>query len=709
MPRRGAGKRPGTAPRSSKPKAARKGSAARSALDPRTRQLVERMKRERDEALELQAASADVLKIISSSPGDLKPVFEAMLSNALRICDAKFGHILLYDGEGFHATHLHDVPPSYRAFWNEHGPIRPNPNTGLGRLAVTKQTIHIPDLKADPAYARREPLRVVTVEQAGARSFLAVPMTRENELIGAIVIYRQELLPFAEKQIELVQNFAAQAVIAIENTRLLKELRESLQQQIATADVLKVINSSPGNLAPVFEAILEKAHGVCGVTYGSLQLYDGNAFRAVAVHGLSDEFAQRLRHGYVPGPNHQSLRLIAGERFVHTPDLREIDDPIAQAAFERSGIRTALFIPLRNDGRLIGKIVAARREVRPFSQKEIELLENFAAQAVIAIESARLFGELRDRQAELRVTFDNMGDGVVMFGADTRLVAWNRNFQTILDLPDELLASRPSYLDYIRILASRGEFGTDVEAELSRRLQDTERELAVERTRPDGRIIEVRRNPVPGGGFVLIYADVTERKRSEQAIRVARDVAEAALRDLQAAQASLVHAQKMAALGQLTAGIAHEIKNPLNFVNNFAGLSVELLEELKEAAAEAIGTLDAGKRSEVLDTMQMLTGNLARIAEHGRRADGIVRGMLQHSRGSSGDWQATDLNALVEESLNLAYHGARAQDQDFQVSFELDLDRSLEPIELVSQDVSSRSPQHHQQRILCGDRARSRC
>jgi signal transduction histidine kinase len=185
--------------------------------------------------------------------------------------------------------------------------------------------------------------------------------------------------------------------------------------------------------------------------------------------------------------------------------------------------------------------------------------------------------------------------------------------------------------------------------------------------RPDGRVLEYEVVALPDGGRMLTYFDLTRLKRAEEA---------------------LVHAQKIAALGQLTAGIAHEIKNPLNFVNNFAGLSVELLEELKEAAGEAIGTLDAGKRTEVLETIGMLTGNLEKIAEHGRRADGIVRGMLQHSRGSSGDWQATDLNALVEESLNLAYHGARAQDQDFKVTLELDLDRKLAPIEVVSQDVS---------------------
>ncbi len=474
------------------------------------------------------------------------------------------------------------------------------------------------------------------------------------------------------------------------------ELSEALDQQTATAEVLGVINSSPGDLKPVFDAMLERANGLCGAAFGTFMLRDGERFFAAALHGaLPAPFAAILRQGFEPSPSSPVGRLRTGEPFVHIPDLAATlpsmpDDPVPRTAVEVGGVRTLLMVPLVKDRQLVGIFTNFRQEVRPFTDKQIALLQSFAAQAVIAMENARLLDEIRQRQAELRVTFDNMADGVAMFDENLHLAAWTKNFQEIVDLPDDFLAEPHDFEGYIRYLVARGEFGAaaNPDAEMTRLRARFHEHYSFERTRPDGRVIEVRHNPMPEGGFVLIYSDITERKRSEAEIRAARDASEAALRELKAAQANLVQAEKMASLGQLTAGIAHEIKNPLNFVNNFASLSNELLIELQEIAAPALATLDENTRAELDETIEMLTGNLDKIAEHGKRADNIVKSMLEHSRGVSGERREVDLNALIEEALNLAYHGARAHDQSFNITLEQEFDPALKPIELVPQDIT---------------------
>src|SRR5262252_8828433 len=430
------------------------------------RQLAE-CRAERDEALEQQTATAEVLQVINSSPGDLVPVFDAILEKATRVCEAVFGALQTWDGERFHWGAFRGVPAELVEALQQ--PVTPVPGNIADRIVRGEMVISTPDL-------REEEYRGVPVAQAflrhGARSCVTVALRKEERLLGLITIYREEVRPFSDKQIALLQNFADQAVIAMENARLLTETREALDQQTATAEILGIINSSPGDLAPVFDAILEKAHSLCGIASGSLELYDGENFRSVAERGLPKAFADMLREGYPASDNPATRPLIEGNRFTHIADLAETDYTITQSAAELLSARTLLSIPLRRDNLLLGMIACARQEVRLFSETEIALLESFAAQAVIAMDNARLLEEIRQRQAELRVTFDNMGDGVAMFDAELRLAAWNLNFQRILDLPDALLADRSSYADYIRNLAERGEFGdVDVEAEVARRVE----------------------------------------------------------------------------------------------------------------------------------------------------------------------------------------------------------------------------------------------
>jgi PAS domain S-box-containing protein len=654
-----------------------------------------RLLNETQEALEQQTATAEVLGVINSSPGELAPVFDAILEKALGLCEATHGHLTVYQDGHFHCPAAHG-DPGFLEWLRRRPPYKPGPGTTMEKIAQGASVVQVADVTDDEAYRLGDPVRRAAAEIGGGRTAVSVALRKEDTLFGAVTVYRQEVRPFSDKQIALLQNFAAQAVIAMENARLLTEQQEALEQQTATAEVLQVINASPGDLAPVFDAMLDKAIRLCDATYGHFRTYDGEGFPLAAVCGDPNlvEFHRQVYAYFAPGPHNPISRFRRGEDLVHISDAAASEgyraDPGWRELVDIGALRSVLAVALRKDTVLLGYISVYRQEVRAFSDKQVALLQNFAAQAVIAMENARLMDEIRQRQEELRITFENMGDGVALFDEAPRLVAWNRHFQEMFNLPDDLLEQRNTYEEHLGFLAARGDFGSeqDAKAQLRTLLASTDKPSAYERTRPDGRVLEIRRNPVPSGGFVLIFSDITERKRSEAELRAARDAAEGAsrtievaYRDLKAAQANLIQAEKMASLGQLTAGIAHEIKNPLNFVNNFAELSGDLLDELHDAVA-------GNQQAEIDELTATLKGNLAKIAEHGRRADGIVRSMLEHSRGSSGELRSVDLNALVDEAMNLAYHGARAQDQSFNIALQRDFDEGIRPITLVPQDIT---------------------
>ena len=404
MQRRSGSGQPAKEQRKSRPKARRAPTAHVSNAD--LREQLGRAMRERDEALEQQAATSEVLQVISSSPGKLEPVFQAMLENALRICEAKFGTLFRFDGKAFHRAAGIGVPSALAEFQKKRGPYLPESGTLLDHVLQTREVAHSPDYAAEPIPGNAAKL-------GGARSTVAVPMLKDSELVGAIIIYRQEVRPFTDKQIELVKNFAAQAVIAIENTRLLNELRQSLEQQTATSEVLQVISSSPGELQPVFDAMLENATRICAAKFATLYLRDGDTWRAVAVTrdappGYVEVRKRNLWQRSRGGPLDQ---VVDTKQVVHIADLKELRPyrerhPTMVAAVELGGFRTCLMVPMLRDDELVGAISILRQEVRPFTDKQINLLENFAAQAVIAIENTRLLDDLNklNQQLEQRVT-----------------------------------------------------------------------------------------------------------------------------------------------------------------------------------------------------------------------------------------------------------------------------------------------------------------
>jgi len=706
-----------------------------------------RLLNELREALQQQTATAEVLKVISRSTFDLQAVLDTLVKSATQLCDTDHTWLFVRDGEAFrwaasfgHDSDTHNRIKNY--FLDRIIPV--DRGSVVGRVALEGKVVHVPDVLADQDYTWRG-----AQEVGGYRAILGAPLLRQSEVVGVITVMKSAPGHFTPRQIELATTFADQAVIAIENTRLFSEvqartedLAESLQQQTATADVLKVISRSTFDLQTVLDTLTESAERLCEADCAMIFRSDGNAYRLAASHGFSPEYKQWMEtHVITPGSRTLVGRTSAAGRPVHIPDATTDPEYGWTESIERGGFRTMLGIPLLREGTPIGVIAICRTRVEPFSDKQIDVVSTFADQAVIAIENTRLFNEVQSRTEDLAESLQQQTATAEVLKVISRSTFDLQTvLQTLVESAVNLCAA-----DQGTIAQSKGDkvFYRSATYGFSREFTDYVRELPVtaERGSATGRaLLEGRAIHIPDidadpdytffdakrlGGFRTILAvpmlregeaigvfaltRAKPQKFTDKQIELVSTFADqaaiaienvrlfervqahtrelaASLEELRAAQDRLIQTEKLASLGQLTAGIAHEIKNPLNFVNNFSSVSIELIDELRELLDKPAGT-DA-QRAEISDLLEMLEGNLDKIAQHGKRADSIVKNMLLHARQGSGEHRPIDINMVVEESLNLAYHGARAEKQGFNITLERSFDPRAGEVDLFPQEIT---------------------